>query len=574
MKISSPIIYEVDYSKESIEELEHEIAYKDKKEQSLLFNYPTVYIVNQNDKKDYTVYIGETANIKRRMGEHINVDPVSRTDWKKLANSKTAKMFVIGHEFFNKSLTLDIENRLIQYMMSVESVKRINNRRTNPQNEYFTSKVFEKVFSKVWRELHRRNKKLFPVERIIKDSALFKASPFHKLTKEQMAAKDSIILKITEALNRNKTEQLIVVEGEAGSGKTVLMSSLFYELYELARDDSDNKVLHNIKSFLLVNHPEQLKVYEQIAKKLGILTKENPDVVSKPTSFINKHTEEEQVDVLIVDEAHLLWTQGKQSYQGKNQLKDLLKRAKVVVAVFDRNQILSREQYWEEQELEEIFHEANLKNNYIHLNNQLRINADEETIHWIRHFIDHREILNIPEDTKKYDIQIFEHPKEMYDKIALKAENEEAGISRMLATFDWKYVNNKAPDNGEDMWYVKIGNWKMPWNLQLKKTQTKEVRQQNQGRAWAEQSYTINEVGSTFTIQGFDLNYAGLIIGPSVKYRNGKIIFDRTESKNKKATEQRTLKNGSKVCVADFLLKNELNVLMTRGVNGLYIYML
>ena len=31
--------------------------------------------------------------------------------------------------------------------------------------------------------------------------------------------------------------------------------------------------------------------------------------------------------------------------------------------------------------------------------------------------------------------------------------------------------------------------------------------------------HTINEVGSTFSIQGFDLNYVGVIIGPSVVYR-------------------------------------------------------
>ena len=79
-------------------------------------------------------------------------------------------------------------------------------------------------------------------------------------------------------------------------------------------------------------------------------------------------------------------------------------------------------------------------------------------------------------------------------------------------------------------------------------------------------------MGSTFTIQGFDLNYAGVIIGPSVKYRDGKIVFDREASKNKKAVEKRTLKNGKKVYLSDNLLKNELNVLLTRGVNGLYLF--
>ena len=68
------------------------------------------------------------------------------------------------------------------------------------------------------------------------------------------------------------------------------------------------------------------------------------------------------------------------------------------------------------------------------------------------------------------------------------------------------------------------------------------------------------------------MSYAGVIIGPSVKYRNGKIIFEKEFSKNKKATRKRSLKDGSKKYFAETLLKNELNVLLTRGVNGLYIY--
>ena len=65
---------------------------------------------------------------------------------------------------------------------------------------------------------------------------------------------------------------------------------------------------------LLVNHDEQITVYEQIAEKLG-LTGKYGKVVSKPTAFINSHSEDEPVDVAFVDEAHLLLTQGKQSYR-------------------------------------------------------------------------------------------------------------------------------------------------------------------------------------------------------------------------------------------------------------------
>ena len=569
-KISNPVIYEIDYSYEAVESLEGGILQEEGSNAKYLLDYPTVYIVHDEKKsREFSVYIGETSDIRQRTKQHLIEDPKKREDWESLANSDDSKMYIIGHDYFNKSLTLDIENKLMMYMSSIDSVQSVYNRRTNQQKEYYTVDKLDEIFSKIWRKLRNKNKTLFPVEKIIKDSALFKASPFHKLSDEQIQAKDKVILKIMEALTRNQSGELILVTGEAGSGKTVLMSSLFYELKQLAQEESENIVLQEANSYLLVNHEQQLKVYQQIANKLGITSKKVPNLVSKPTTFINNHTPEEKADVVIVDEAHLLWTQGKQSYRGKNQLYDLMERAKVVVAVFDINQVLTTEQYWEEEELLTLEHEANLKGNFIHLENQMRINASQSTINWIRSMIDDRKINPILKDIKGYDLKIFNHPEELYQAIREKAKDENSGISRITATFDWEYVDKRKPEK-DDYWRVKIGNWSLPWNLQL--PQMKEQKRKNRNLSWAEQEQTIYEVGSTFTIQGFDLNYAGVIIGPSVKYRNGEIVFDRSFSQNKKATRQRTLKNGKKEQFSDMLLKNELNVLLTRGVNGLYIY--
>lgn len=568
--ISSPVIYQVDYSNESVEHLEGEILQEKGLKAKFLLDYPTVYIVYDEKKsRKFSVYIGETSDIRQRTKQHLIEDPKKREDWKDLANSDDANMYIIGHDFFNKSLTLDIENRLMMYMASVDNVQSVYNRRANQQKDYYTSDKLDSIFSKIWRGLRKRNKDLFPVEKIIKDSALFKASPFHKLTDEQIQAKDKVILKIMEALTRDESGELILVSGEAGSGKTVLMSSLFYELKQLAQDESENVVLQKANSYLLVNHEQQLKVYQQIAAKLGITSKKQPNLVSKPTTFINNHNSVEKADVVIVDEAHLLWTQGKQSYRGKNQLYDLMERAKVVVAVFDVNQVLSTEQYWEDDELLALEHDTNLKGNFIRLENQMRINADQSTIDWIRNIVDEKQINPIIKDTKDYDLKVFSHPQELHQAIKEKAKDKNSGISRVTATFDWEYVDKRKPED-DDYWKVRVGNWSLPWNLQL--PQTKEQKRKNKNLSWAEQEQTIDEVGSTFTIQGLDLNYAGVIIGPSVKYRNGEIIFDRESSQNKKATRQRTLKNGKKERFSDVLLKNELNVLLTRGVNGLYIY--
>lgn len=524
-----------------------------------LLRYPTVYIINDKKRENnFEVYVGETADIRNRTRQHLNADTKVKTFWEEFSESNQSSMYVIGHELFNKSLTLDIENRLMQYLLSVDNITRVHNSRTNQQNEYYTSDMLDEIFSEIWKSLNKENKSLFPIESIIKDSAIFKASPFHKLTQEQINAKEEILTKIKESILLDEDGQLIIVEGEAGSGKTVLMSTLLYELGKYHLDLDKNLDIH-----LLVNQNEHVSIYKQIASKLGISNKNNK-IVGKPTSFINTHSPDEKVDVVIVDEAHLLLTQGKQSYQGKNHLDDLLARAKVVVIVFDLKQVLTTEQIWEADKLNEYFDVTKSKNNLVTLKNQMRINSDDSTVKWIRNLVDNQTINTIPKDKKGYEIKIFDTPVDLENAIRNKAQHIDSGISRMLATFDWKY-KDKPPED-EDFWRVKIGNWSMPWNYQLK-------TKRNQSKLpWVEREQTIDEIGSTYTIQGLDLNYAGVVIGPSVKYRDGKIIFDESSSANKKATRKRTLEDGSKQYFSDMLLKNELNVLLTRGVNGLYIY--
>ncbi|MDT4010764.1 DUF2075 domain-containing protein [Staphylococcus simulans] len=546
-----------------MEDLNHFVdVWEGSEDSKYLLKYPTVYIINDDKQKGFKVYVGETADIKERTSQHLLTDAKTVPYWADFSLSLTSTMYVIGHRYFNKSLTLDVENRLMQYLSSVDSIEYIYNKRANQQNDYYTADQLDDIFTDIWKKLNKENNILFPVESIIRDSAIFKASPFHKLTQEQNKAKEAITGKIKVALHNNLEEQLVLVEGEAGSGKTVLMSSLFFDLKRTLLEENDNQPL---SVYLLVNHDEQLKVYQEIAKKLGLYDLKNKKqaIVNKPTSFINQRSTEDKVDVIIVDEAHLLWTQGKQSYRGQNQLKDLIARAKVVIAVFDRNQILSTEQVIEADQLEKLVSETKANNNHIHLNNQMRINSNEDTVDWIRRLIDKQTIDNIPEDDK-YDIKIFDQPKQLEQAIRNKAQSQDSGISRLLATYDWKY-NSKAPEEA-DYWRVRIGEWSMPWNSQLK------VNKREKSLSWPEQSQTIDEVGSTFTVQGFDLNYAGVIIGPSVKFRDGKIIFDGSESYNQKATRNRTLSDNTKAKFTEKLLKNELNVLLTRGVNGLYIY--
>lgn len=566
VNISSPMIRYIGKDIEKgIMKLEKELQNPGlAEEKQLILDYPTVYIHNSTKAGKYEVYIGETYNIVNRTLQHIEASK-DKTKWQNMLNSKTAGMYIIGHEHFNKSLTLDIENRLMLYLFSVDAVSKVYNRRGNPQNKYYTSQEFEEIFEKIWDELNKRNRELFPNTRSIISSAIYKASPLHKLTEEQERIKNKIIVRVKKAVKQEKAGKIIFVSGEAGTGKTVLNSNLFYELCMMNREENAEK----LNCYLLVNHDQQLTVYQRIAQKLGLQDKKK-EVVCKPTKFITNHSENNLADVVFVDEAHLLWTQGKQAYQGKNQLFDIQKRAKVVIVMFDKSQILRREQYWEHQLIEDLERQAKKNDNYLELKEQLRIKAGKETLEWIYSFTKEQRINKIPED-KDYEIEIFDTPKQLQDAIVEKEEKENIKLCRLIATFDWDFKKAKSRRaRMEKCWEIIIGEWRMPWNLQL--PDEKEERRKNKNLAWAEQSHTINEVGSTYTIQGFDLNYAGVILGPSVKYRNGKIVFDPKCSKNHSAIQARTLSNGKKEKFGETLLKNEVNVLMTRGVEGLFIY--
>lgn len=574
MKLAEPIIKKIQDNIDSLSLFEQEIfKLDDDKMKDIIMKFPVVYIHNWKSKNKYEVYVGESNDIVQRTKQHYN-KMKKEDEWQYNLSDGKANLYVIGHEHFNKSLTMDIETKLIHYLTSVENIIKVHNGRDNPQKHYYPAEEFDDIFAKVWKKLRKDNKEIFPLESSIKDSAIFKASPLHKLTEEQQKAKEKILEKISNALRNNNRGQLIFVEGEAGTGKTVLNSSTFYELfcrYEDAKNDNSSDLKYETSNcFLLVNHDEQITVYKQIFDKLGITDKYG-QVVDKPTPFINKHSIDNPVDAVFVDEAHLLLTQGKQSYRGKNQLKDIIDRAKVVVVMFDEDQILTTEQYLEYEKIEEYRNESSKKDNYIKLENQLRMNANEEVINWINSFTKERIIKNMPDDLGDYDIRIFDDPKMLDKEIKSKALKEKSKLSRVIATYDWTYKDNheSCPDK---YWEVKIGNWHKPWNRELEKDLDRKQKRSIKNFAWAEQPQTINEIGSTYTIQGFDLNYAGVILGPSVKYRNGHIVFDPSESCNEKATRNRTLSDGTSQKFGEELLKHEVRVLMTRGVNGLYIY--
>ena len=243
-----------------------------KTDEDLLYSFPVVYVIKDeqnSNTKQYTAYVGETTDIVQRTTSHLKNTRKDDTDWTKLKNSKNSNLIVLGHELFNKSLTLDVENRLMLMLSSVDAVKKLENRRSNDQLDYFTKERFNEVFHEIWEQLQTIDSNLFPELEKIYDSALYKASPFHSLTEEQVKAKREIMEVLYEKIHADSQGNLVMVEGEAGAGKTVLLSSLFYDIMQNPVTTKDGGE-HQLDAYLIVNHDEQVNVYTQIAEKLGL----------------------------------------------------------------------------------------------------------------------------------------------------------------------------------------------------------------------------------------------------------------------------------------------------------------
>src|SRR5699024_5065527 len=241
-------------------------------------------------------------------------------------------------------------NRIIQYMLANPNVDRLINGRENAQGAYYTKEFFDQIFNNIWSKLRAENNQLFISEIEARDSAIFKASPFHALTAEQTRAEEQILDAIAAAMDQGGKHKLIIVEGEAGSGKTVLLSHLFRRLHLKSENVEEasqtrQKSFENGSHYLLSPQNELLKVYTTVAQKLGLHDR-NKSTVMKPVQLWNRIVDHsEKPDVVLIDEAHLLLTQGNQAYQGKDQLKDLINNSRVVVAIYDQKQIQQTNQY-------------------------------------------------------------------------------------------------------------------------------------------------------------------------------------------------------------------------------------
>lgn len=505
-------------------------------------NYPVVYILH-NDKKKSSAYIGETVQIRNRLNSHIK-DPVK---------SKLEKAVIVSHDHFNQSATYNIETNLINFFIADQKYQILNKSQITSSvthNYYDKTKYNNDIFKELWEKL-REDKLVDGTLEYLQNKDIFKLSPYKELSESQIELKENILDFCKRNINSDKPS-VYFIKGEAGTGKSVVLSSTFNAIQDLSYTKDLND-LQGTENYLLVNHEEMIKTYKAISDSLPNLKKKN---FMKPTSFITASNNGKiNPDITLIDEAHLLLSSEDafNGYKGTNHLKDIIHNSKVTIIVFDEKQFLKLKSYWTEELFKDITQDANVET--FELTDQFRIQADTSVVDWIDNFVA-RKVTSIPKSTGDYELKIFDDAGKMFE--AIDSKNDKHELSRIVATFDYEHKK----DGGD--YYVEEIGFKGLWNTT------------NDSRTWAERPDTIKEVGSIYTVQGFDLNYVGVILGPSVSYneQTNQIEIISKNYKDKGAFQD--FKNKSvEYTVEDTkeqIILNSINVLMKRGVKGLYIY--
>lgn len=490
---------------------------------------------------------------------------------------------VILDNRFNKSVCLDLESYLIRLLAGDGTFRVLNRNDGIVESDYFERASYRESFQDVFDSLRADGMFTRSVAEI-ENSDLFKLSPFKALSQDQAVAVEGIVEGLLQDLDSN-APSTSVVQGSPGTGKTVIAIYLLKLLMDIGASSQNDVVesnsifaeffvegyrelLNNKRIGLVVPQQSLRTSIQRVFKKTPGL---RPDMVLTPFEVGES---EQTYDLLIVDEAHRLNQRANQSSGSQNK-----RFAEITSKLFGSDDLSKTQLDWIEEQsshqlllldgaqrvrpadlpaerLHSVVRRAVSNERHYPLTTQMRIRAEENYVSYVRRVVGAEPITQTlrKESFEDYDFRLFDNVAHMRDEIFRR--DAEVGLSRLLAGYAWKWKSKKD----KQAWDIEIDGEQFRWN--------------RTAVDWIASPDSLNEVGSIHTVQGYDLNYAGVIIGADLRYEASRGVFvDRTSYFDSKGKENNAILG---IRYSDDDLKqfivNIYGVLLTRGMLGTYVY--
>lgn len=380
-------------------------------------------------------------------------------------------------------------------------------------------------------------------------SDMVQANPVFTLLDEQFVVVNKVKKLVRDAYH-SKDKVAVIVHGGPGTGKSVIAMNL---LGQMANEG------------FAVNHATGSKSFTSTMRKLV------GSRASSTMKYFNQfmHAGLNELDLIVADEAHRIreFSHNRFTPKGKRtntpQVDEILHAAKVVVFFLDDDQVVRPFEIGSSVSIREAAIRLGITTMEYQLTTQFRCGGSDAYIQWINHTLGIRDTPVThwtKDDAAGFDFQIMNSVEEV--DAAIRRRAEEGWSARMTAGFCWPWSDPRA--DGTLVEDVKIDGWSRPWNAKSDKGRlAKGIPKEN---LWATEAGGIDQVGCIYTAQGFEFDYAGVIIGSDLIWRDDEWVGQKSES-----YDGVVKRSGDRFVD---LVKNTYRVLLTRGMKGCYVYVM
>lgn len=546
-------------------------------------NWPVVYILNDHA----SIYVGETLNAVNRMKQHLMSD----------TKRDLEVMRILVDNSFNKSSCLDLESFLIRLFAGDGKYAVLNRNEGILDSDYYDRERYRETFEQIFENL--RDQGLFgqTIPEIV-NSDLFKLSPFKSLNFEQARSVARLLEELTADVKRSE-ESTFVIQGDPGTGKTIIAIYLIKLIRDIQNysplDDVDaDSVFSRFFTEEFRNRLESLTIglvipQQSLRNSVVSVFKKTPYLdhrcVLSPYQAARSATE---FDLLIVDETHRLNQRASQSSGMLNrafkdinidlfgddndsytQLDWILKRSRHRMLLLDPAQAVMPADLPADR-IEALVAEARSTKRYVQLHSQMRVAGGHDYVEYVRSIFSTRP----PEFHRfgEYDFQLFTSFTEMANQ--LDRREDEYNLARLVAGYAWEWktkgVSARKEPGAHDF---RLEGLPIRWNS-TEKDWVNSTGWMAHADSALEQVF-VREVGSIHTVQGYDLNYTGVIIGPDLRFdpTSEKLYVSRRNYFDRKGKQNNAMLGitYSDDDLREFII-NIYSVLMTRGIRGTYVY--
>ena len=345
-----------------------------------------------------------------------------------------------------------------------------------------------------------RNSPIRPSKKLVEYTRnMIDGQQVFNLIDEQIVAYNAIISKAKKLATSGKPSVLII-KGGPGTGKSVIALEAMVQL---------------MGKGLNVFHATGSSAFTKTLRKIV------GSRASKLFKFFFAFTQndDKEIDVLIMDEAHRIREDSNNwgvpfAYKSKlPQIVDLIRPAKLSIFFIDEYQVVRPGEIGTVSLIAETARNLGREVHEYELKTQFRCSGSDGFLNWIDNTLGIRKTANpILTPEERMDFRIFSDPEKMRDEI-ISRNAEKPNSARLVAGFCWPW-SNPNPD-GTLVDDVVIGDFKMPWEL---KHNMKAQPGIPDASLWAYLEGGMHQVGTVYTIQGFEFDYVGVIFGNDLVY--------------------------------------------------------